>query len=71
MDRDNLAGMRALAPDDEAAAKVRLLREYDPGLARADLDVPDPYYGGGNGFELVLDQVEAACAGLLDVLRSR
>ena len=34
-----------------------------------DLDVPDPYYGGPDGFETVLDQVEAACRGLLDELR--
>ena len=34
-----------------------------------DLDVPDPYYGGPRGFETVLDQVEAACRGLLDELR--
>lgn len=70
MDRDNLAGVRAIAPDDEAAAKARLLREYDPASAGApDLDVPDPYYGGPHGFETVLDQVEAACRGLLDEIR--
>ncbi len=70
MDRDNLAGIRAIAPDDEAAAKARLLREYDPASAGApDLDVPDPYYGGPQGFETVLDQVEAACRGLLDEIR--
>ena len=70
MDRDNLAGIRAIAPDEEAAAKARLLREYDPASAGApDLDVPDPYYGGPQGFETVLDQVEAACRGLLDALR--
>ena len=70
MDRDNLAGIRAIAPDEEAAAKARLLREYDPASAGApDLDVPDPYYGGPQGFETVLDQVEAACRGLLDEIR--
>jgi protein-tyrosine phosphatase len=70
MDRDNLAGIRAVAPSAEAAAKARLLREYDPASAGApDLDVPDPYYGGPGGFETVLDQVEAACRGLLDALR--
>jgi protein-tyrosine phosphatase len=70
MDRDNLRDLRAIAPDAEAAAKVRLLREYDPDSAGApDLDVPDPYYGGPNGFETVLDQVERACRGLLDELR--
>ena len=70
MDRDNLAGIRAIAPDEEAAAKARLLRDYDPASAGApDLDVPDPYYGGPQGFETVLDQVEAACRGLLDEIR--
>ena len=57
------------APTAEAAQKARLLREYDPASRDGDLDVPDPYYGGPNGFELVLDQVEAACRGLLDELR--
>jgi protein-tyrosine phosphatase len=70
MDRDNLAELRALAPDAAAGEKVRMLREFDPASAGApDLDVPDPYYGGAQGFETVLDQVEAACRGLLDTLR--
>ena len=70
MDSENLRDMRALAPDDEARAKVRLLREYDPASAGGpDLDVPDPYYGGPSGFEDVLDQVEAACRGLLEEIR--
>jgi low molecular weight protein-tyrosine phosphatase len=69
-DRENLADLRALAPDDTARAKVRLLREFDPGSRGArDLDVPDPYYGGPRGFEEVLDLVEAACRGLLDEVR--
>src|SRR4051794_35983513 len=43
MDRENLRDIRALAPDAQARAKVRLLREYDPASASApDLDVPDP-----------------------------
>jgi protein-tyrosine phosphatase len=70
MDRDNYAELRALAPDAEAEGKVHMLREFDPDSAGApDLDVPDPYYGGPQGFETVLDQVEAACRGLLDTLR--
>ena len=70
-DRENLADLRALAPDDEARAKVRLLREFDPGSRGApDLDVPDPYYGGPHGFEEVLDLVEAACRGLLEEVRA-
>jgi protein-tyrosine phosphatase len=69
-DRENLADLRAIAPDDAARAKVRLLREFDPASASApDLDVPDPYYGGPDGFDDVLDLVEAACRGLLAEVR--
>jgi protein-tyrosine phosphatase len=63
MDRGNLRELLALAPDEEAAAKVRLLV--------ADADVPDPYYGGDRGFETVLDMVETACRELLDEIRAR
>jgi protein-tyrosine phosphatase len=63
MDRSNFRDLLALAPDEESAAKVRLLV--------ADADVPDPYYGGDRGFENVLDMVEAACRELLDELRAR
>lgn len=70
MDARNAADLRGLAPDDAAAGKVRLLRSYDPASAGGDdLDVPDPYYGDGDGFALVLDQVEAACVGLLAAVR--
>ncbi len=78
-DRRNLGDLRALLPDG-ARSKLHLLREFSPptspartgrpASARApDLDVPDPYYGGPQGFETVLDQVEAACRGLLDEIR--
>ncbi|HET9737367.1 MAG TPA: low molecular weight protein-tyrosine-phosphatase [Solirubrobacteraceae bacterium] len=71
MDRENLRGLLAVAPDEAAGDKVRLLREFDPASAGApDLDVPDPYYGGDRGFETVLDMVEAACRGLLEELRA-
>ncbi len=70
-DADNARDLRRLAPDDRAAAKVRLLREFDPGGDGRDLDVPDPYYGGKDGFGHVLDLVDAACRGLLDDLRGR
>jgi protein-tyrosine phosphatase len=71
LDRGNLRQLLVLAPDEEAAEKVRLLREFDPASAGGpDLDVPDPYFGGERGFETVLDMVEAACRGLLDELRA-
>jgi protein-tyrosine phosphatase len=72
MDGSNLAELRRLAPDERAASRVRMLREFDPASAGLeDLDVPDPYYGGPSGFEDVLDLVRAACVGLLDELRGR
>jgi protein-tyrosine phosphatase len=71
MDRENLRELHALAPDDEARGKVRLLREFDPtAVAAGELDVPDPYYGGARGFERVLDLVQSACRGLLADLRA-
>ena len=71
LDRENLRDLLALAPDEDAAEKVRLLREFDPASTDGgDLDVPDPYYGGERGFERVLDMVEAACRGLLAEVRA-
>ncbi|MBX7082262.1 MAG: low molecular weight phosphotyrosine protein phosphatase [Nannocystaceae bacterium] len=64
LDHDNARRLRALAPDEAARAKLRLLREFDPEQPGAH-DVPDPWYGGAEGFELVLDLCERACAGLL------
>ena len=71
LDRSNLRDLLAIAPDEEGAEKVRLLREFDPASTDGDLDVPDPYYGGDRGFDTVLDMVESACRGLLDELRAR
>jgi protein-tyrosine phosphatase len=69
MDRENLSELKAMAPP-EARDRIRLLREFDPASDGAqDLDVPDPYYRGDEGFETVLDLIEAACAGLLDEIR--
>jgi protein-tyrosine phosphatase len=66
MDRENLAALRHRAPKD-AHERVRLFLEFAPELAT--VDVPDPYYGGPNGFEEVLDLVEAAVHGLLNHVR--
>ena len=71
MDRENRDDLLALAPDEEAQSKVKLLREFDPeAVETGDLDVPDPYYGGDQGFEDVLDLVTRACEGLIAELRS-
>ena len=65
MDRRNYAELFALAPNDEAAEKVFLLRSFDPA-AEGD-DVPDPYVGA-QGFDRVFDICQAGCRGLLDRL---
>lgn len=66
MDRDNLAELGRMASEPEHEARLGLLREHDPDAAGSgDLDVPDPYYGGEERFEQVLDLVDAACRGLL------
>jgi protein-tyrosine phosphatase len=70
MDRENHRELLALAPDARARSRVRMLRTFDPeAVASGDLDVPDPYYGEGDGFALVYDLVQAACRGLLEDLR--
>ncbi|HEX2071068.1 MAG TPA: low molecular weight protein-tyrosine-phosphatase [Thermoleophilaceae bacterium] len=67
MDRANHDDLLALAPDEDARERVKLLREYDPeAVAAGQLEVPDPYYGGADGFEDVFDLVTRACQGLLD-----
>ena len=61
MDAANLRALRRIAPPG-TDHKVRLL---------AHVDVPDPYYGGEDGFETVLDLVDDACRRLLDELDLR
>ncbi|MFF8284463.1 low molecular weight protein-tyrosine-phosphatase [Streptomyces albus] len=65
LDEGHAAELRALARNSGEAAKVRLLRSYDPDADPDDLDVPDPYYGGRQGFTACLEMVEAAVPGLL------
>ena len=68
LDAGHRQALLSMAAGDEARGKVRMLREFDPD-ADGDLDVPDPYYGDGAGFDLVLAQVEAAVPGLLEEIR--
>ncbi len=67
MDRANLRDMLRMAPDAAAEARVTLLRSHDP---EADgQDVPDPYYGAGDGFERVYQICLAGARGLLAEIR--
>ena len=68
MDESHLRQLKRLSPP-EHASKVKLFMDFaGEGAAR---EVPDPYYGGKQGFERVLDMVEHASRGLLDHLRGR
>jgi protein-tyrosine phosphatase len=70
MDRTNLAALRRSAPRS-AHQRLRLFLEFAHDLDEEDgRDVPDPYYGGVNGFEAVLDLIESASAGLLQYVRT-
>jgi protein-tyrosine phosphatase len=68
MDESNRENLAALAPNAAARAKIRSFLAFDPNAA-PDAPVPDPYHGGPDGFELVLDLCEAGCLGLIEHLR--
>ncbi len=63
MDAENLFNLQKLAPKDYQGV-LALFRAFDPS-AEPNASVPDPYYGGEQGFEEVLDQCERAARGLL------
>jgi protein-tyrosine phosphatase len=69
MDRDNLRQLESLRDRAGGAAPVRLLREFDPE-AGGDLEVPDPYYGGPDGFDRVYEMVHRSCRALLEALEA-
>jgi protein-tyrosine phosphatase len=64
MDGSNLRDLERLAP-----GRARRFLEFADGAQASD--VPDPYYGDGDGFARVLDLVEAAADGLLEEIRAR
>jgi protein-tyrosine phosphatase len=68
MDRANLSVLQGLRRP-ESSAEVKLFLDYSPN--REFDEVPDPYYGGVEDFERVLDLCEVAARGLLQVLQAR
>jgi protein-tyrosine phosphatase len=69
MDADNLADLGAVRSDVEPG-RLLMFRDFDPRSAGPhDRDVPDPYFGGDDGFETVLATVERTCAALVESLR--
>jgi len=66
MDHDNFDDLRRM--DGGISANVRMLGGFIPGVESDSHApaVPDPYYGGGDGFERVIDMIEDACPAILD-----
>ena len=67
MDKANLSDLEALCPST-ASTQPQLFLSFGE---HQEQEVPDPYYGGDQGFEHVLDLVESACDGLLDAIQAR
>ena len=67
MDDSNISQLMQKAPDVESREKIHRMTDYCKKFSHDH--VPDPYYGGSSGFELVLDLLEDACEGLLEELR--
>ena len=67
MDKSNLGHLKAMQPAGAKAELDLFLRRYDGALD----EVPDPYYGGEQGFEQVLDLIETACQKLVVELKGR
>lgn len=69
MDNSNYKNVMALAPTEEAKSKVQMiLNELFPN---ENVDVPDPYYGGQNGFEQVFDMLDDACEIIAEKLKAK
>ena len=66
MDRSNLEAVQRLAPAPTIRARIEPMTRYCRRFRSQD--VPDPYYGGDDGFQAVLDLLEDACDGLLEHL---
>ena len=68
MDRDNLAGLNAIQPADSKASLKMMMHYHPDGYPQ---DVPDPYYGGMDGFKYMCELLEAATTGLLRDVEGR
>ncbi len=65
MDSSNRADMADQAPTVEALAQLRMFREFDPEATPGDDEVPDPWFGGDEGFAEVLAMVERTADAIL------
>lgn len=67
MDKQNVRDLKSIARNENDRKKIFLMTDFCSGKKYDS--VPDPYYGGSSGFELVLDILEDACEGLIRELR--
>ena len=70
MDHSNLSALKQMSTEPELQDKLFLFRSFDP-QHNNDLEVPDPYYGGGKGFETVYQIVHRTCPNVLDHLKAQ
>lgn len=68
MDRENYRDILRLDPEGKYQDKVRMMCDF--ATNHPDRDVPDPYYGGADGFNYVIDLLLDACEGLLETVNS-
>jgi protein-tyrosine phosphatase len=68
MDNNNFTNVNSLASTQEEVDKIHLMTDFCTRITSHD-HIPDPYYGGASGFELVMDLLEDACEGLLRSLK--
>lgn len=68
MDKNNLDNLQRLA-SPEQQEKIKLFMDFSKNFD--DNEVPDPYYGLGHGFDLVLDMVEDAAQGLIEDIKEK
>lgn len=70
MDSSNIEDLRSLAPSPEAMRKIKPMSHWLRNVATRYDHIPDPYYEGAEGFELVLDLLQDACSNLYSDLTS-
>lgn len=63
MDDDNYWDLKRMCPKEDCLSKISLMTDFKQKMSNTY--VPDPYYGGDKGFDLVLDILEDSCKGLL------
>ena len=69
MDDQNIRDLQRKAPHGQHRAEIRRMTDFP--VRFDETEIPDPYYGGADGFEYVLDLLEDACEGLLRYVKEQ